>query len=260
MPVWGRRYAAAVLFTLACAPLAAAQSAPPPVAGGAELLPRADFLFSWASLIATDRRFDWEGRIGVDFDIVDYGTGRVSFRADYDAVIGRQRRRYDLNQGNYFFESAASYRLQHGVELTGVISHVSRHIVDRENQPAISWNAIGMRARYARGPIDGHLELTHAMQLAYVDYTWILNAGVRGNHPISRRTSIIGRAYGEVFGVNHLVRDRRVCGGFVEGGLRINGRKAAIELFAGYERRVDAYPTDRYRVRMFNVGFRVVSR
>ena len=259
MPGWGRRYAAAVLFTLACAPGAAAQPAPP-AAAGAQFLPRADFLFSWASLLTTDRRFDWEGRIGVDFDIVDYGTGRVSFRTDYSAVLGRQRRRYDLNQGNYFFESAATYRLQHGVELAGVITHVSRHVVDREQQPAISWNTVGMRARYARGPVEGHVELTHAMQLAYVDYTWIINARVRLHRPLSHRTAIIGTAYGEVFGVNHLVRDRRVCGGFIEGGLRVNGRKAAVEFFAGYERRVDAYPTDRYRVRMFNVGFRVVSR
>ena len=198
--------------------------------------------------------------MGVDFDIVDYGAGRVSFRADYGAVIGRERRRYDLNHGNYFFESAASHRVHRDVELGGIISHVSRHIVDRENQPAISWNAVGMRARYARGPVEGHAELTHAMQLAFVDYTWITNARIRLKHPISPRTSIIGTAYGEVFGVNHLARDRRVCGGLVEGGLRVNGQKAALELFAGYERRVDGYPTDRYRVRMFNVGFRVVSR
>jgi hypothetical protein len=39
----------------------------------------------------------------------------------------------------------------------------------------------------------------------------------------------------------------------------VNGRAAAVEFFAGYERRIDAYPTDRFRVRMFTFGFRIVS-
>ena len=99
-----------------------------------------------------------------------------------------------------------------------------------------------------------------AMQRAFVDYTWLSNARVDFDQPISGRTSIIGTAYGDVYGVDHDSRARRVCGGRLEGGVRINGRKAAVELFAGYERRVDAYPTDRYRVRMFNAGFRVVSK
>jgi hypothetical protein len=239
---------------------AVAQAAPPPPARETQLLPRAGFEFAGARLLASDRRFEWEGRIEVDFDVVDYGTGRVRVRGDYSAVIGRERRRYDLNQVYYFFEAAASSRLRDDLELVGLISHVSRHVVDREFQPAISWNAVGARAQYARANVEGHIELTHAMKQAFVDYTWLSNVGVKVRHPISERVSVIGTAYGELFNVDHLVRDRRVCGGRIEGGLRVNGRKAAVELFAGYERRVDAYPTDRYRVRMFNLGFRVVSR
>lgn len=260
MPAGGRWIAAATCLVLAGGPEAAeAQSASTPTANGSQFLPRVDFQFSWASLLASDRRFQWEGRVTFDFDIVDHGTGRVSFKGDYGAVLGRERRRFDLNQGNYFFEAATSYRLR-DVELVALILHVSRHVVDRDNEPGISWNTLGLRAHYRRPHIEGHLELTRIIEPAYVDYTWLSNARVAFRHPISARNEIIATAYGDVFGINHLVRDKRVCGGRIEGGFRVNGEKAAVELFAGYERRVDAYPTDRFRVRMFNLGFRVVSR
>ena len=209
-------------------------------------------------LLTDDKRFDWEGRIRFDFDIVEYGTGRLTFRTGYDAVLGRERRRYDLNQGNYFFEASTSYRLGEA-ELSGIISHVSRHLVDRENPPAISWNEAGARVRWERNGDSFELEVTRPMDQAYVDYVWMSRARAEIDHPISKRAELIGSAFGELIGVNHLVRDKRVCGGRLEGGLRINGRAAAVEFFAGYERRIDAYPTDRFRVRMFQLGFRVVS-
>ena len=202
-------------------------------------------------------------------DVVDYGAGRVTFRTDYEAVLGRERHRYDLNQGNYTFDATGSYRVR-PVELSAVISHVSRHLVDRENVPAISWNAIGVRAEYtstkrtsasARSApvLEGELELTHAIKPAFVDYVWLTHMRIDARHPINDRVSLVTSAYGEVRGVNHLFRDERVCGGWFEGGVRLNGRAAAVELVVGYERRLDAYPTDRFRVRMFTLGFRVVS-
>ena len=193
----------------------------------------------------------------------------MTFRSDIDAVLGRERRRYDLNQSNYLFEATSSYRIR-PVEIAAVISHASRHLVDRENEPAISWNAIGIRAEYASpkrtgtsprsAPVlEGEIELTHAMQQAYVDYVWLTHMRVDARHPVTGRTSLVASAYGEVRGVNHLARGERVCGGWIEGGVRVNGRAAAVELFAGYERRLDAYPTDRFRVRMVTLGFRIVS-
>jgi len=246
-----------------------AQAAPPPSTDVPQFLPAADFTFSWLNLHTSDKRFDWEGRVTFDLDIVEYGKGRLTFRGDYDAVLGRERRRYDLNQGNYEFEAGTSYRIR-PVEIAGVISHVSRHVVDRNNVPAISWNAAGVRASYesarrtSNSPrsapvLEGEIELTHAMQQAYVDYVWLTHARVDARHPLNARTALIASAYGEVRGVNHLVRAERVCGGWVEGGVRVNGRAAAVEFFAGYERRIDAYPTDRFRVRMFTLGFRIVS-
>jgi hypothetical protein len=110
---------------------------------------RADFHLSWEKLFSADRRFRWLAEVGFDMDVLDYGTGQVRLRMDYEAVIGRERRRYDLNQGNYFFELAAS-RDVGDVEVAAFAQHVSRHLVDRENPPAISWNELGARVR-ARG-------------------------------------------------------------------------------------------------------------
>jgi hypothetical protein len=249
--------------------------------GGASIareafLPRADFSFGWASLIATDRRFDWQATVGFDLDVVDYGAGRLRFRGDYEAILGRERRRYDLNQGNYAFEVSGSLERPR-VELAVFSQHVSRHVVDREQVPAISWNTLGGRLQSAwtrsqglRGralpsapdetTIAGEIELSRAMQQAFVDYTWLSRARVSLSRPLTRRIAIVGAAAGEVVGVKRgLVRHERVCGGRLEGGVRIRGGAAAVEAFFGYERRIDAFPTDRFRVRWFTIGARVVT-
>ena len=245
---------------------ARAQSDPAGVAGPPQFLPRADVSFGWASLLTTDVRFDWQGLVSADFDIVDYGTGRLGFRGDYEAMLGRERRRYDLNQGNYFFEATASWR-RGPFEAMAVIQHVSRHVVDRENPPAISWNLAGVRLRHssthgtARRRIEGEIEAGRFTQPAFVDYRWASRARASLVEPVGERLAVVARATGEVIGVDRNVLDRpRVCGGRVEAGLRVDGRAAALEIFAGYERRIDAFPTDRFRVRWITVGFRITTR
>lgn len=224
-------------------------------------LPRADFAFTWGSLLTSDRRFDWLGELGVDFDIVDYTHGRVRFQTDVEGSLGRERRRYDLNQGTFGFDASMSYRLGPSAEIEAVIQHVSRHVVDRENPPAVSWNAAGVRVRGRSSfGLEGEAELVHATQPAFVDYTWIARAETAYRRRVTPRLSVFGAALGEVLGTDAVLRGRnRVCGGRLEGGLRIDGDAAALELFVGYERRVDAFPTDRYRVRWVTAGFRVLS-
>jgi hypothetical protein len=236
---------------------------------GAWFLPRLDVSFVWASLLTTDRRFDWQGQVDVDFDIADYGFGRAAFTSRYEGILGRERRRYDLNQGNYFFEASGSVRVM-GTEAVVLMQHVSRHAVDRENGPAVSWNTIGTRLQrgwggaprrgWAGTRVGGHIEISRPMQQAFVDYRWLSRARATMRRPVSARLAIVVDATGDVVGVNPVTRGRtRVCGGRIEGALRVTGRAAALELFAGYERRIDAYPTDRFRVRWFTAGFRITS-
>ena len=54
---------------------------------------------------------------------------------------------------NYAFDASLSYRLTPELEAEAVIQHVSRHVVDRENPPAVSWNAWGARLRYTSGSL-----------------------------------------------------------------------------------------------------------
>jgi hypothetical protein len=230
-------------------------------AAAQEFLPRADFTFAWGGLIAEDPRFDWLGQLGVDFDVVDYGAGRIRFQTLVEGGLGRERRRYDLNHGNFIFDAAISHRVRPDTEVEAVIQHVSRHVVDRENPPAVSWNAAGLRVRH-RSPIgiDGRVELLYATQPAFVDYGWIARAQTTYRRSLSTRLGLFATGSGEVIGVDDTIRGRdRVCGGRLEGGLRIDGSRAALELFLGYERRVDAFPTDRFRVRWITAGFRILS-
>jgi hypothetical protein len=108
--------------------------------------------------------------------------------------------------------------------------------------------------------LDGQIELGHAMQQAFVDYTWMTKALVGAARPLNATFSVVGSGLGEINFVNHLVRDRRVCGGRVEGGLRVNGRAADFDVIVGYERRIDGYPIERSRVRAFTIGFRLIGK
>jgi hypothetical protein len=260
----------AVLVNLGAASMASAQAAPaaPAPSGAATapratFLPRADFTFVWAGLITSDPRFDWQGQLHYDVDITDYGRGRVRFIGGYEATLGRERHRYDLNQGLFLFEASASDRTRFG-EIEAVISHASRHLVDRENQPAISWNELGGRIRgnptFGKTRVDAQWRTTFAMQQAYVDYRWTSGVELELRRPVTPHVEIGAQAAGLLIGVNEAIAHRdRQCGARIEANLRVNGTRGALELFAGYERRIDAYATDRHRTRYFLLGFRLTS-
>jgi hypothetical protein len=260
-------------------PPSVTSAAAPDDAEASPMLARTDFTFGFGGLHTTDQRFDWQATIGFDLDVYDYSAGRLRFRGDYEAFLGRERRPYDLNQGNYAFEMSGTRRFKR-VELGLLSQHASRHVVDRDNPPSISWNTVGVRAQsvwtaksgltsFGRAEtadarrsdrVDGEIEISRAMQQAYVDYSWISRAKVSWWRPLSSVASLKVRATGEVIGVKHgIVRNERVCGGRLEGSLQLRGRAAIIEIFGGYERRIDAYPTDRFRVRWFTAGARVVT-
>jgi hypothetical protein len=248
-----------VVFAVAVI-LAAASDARAQVSGAA-FLPRAEWGFAWNWLHTPDTRFEWLGEFVLDVDLVDYGTGRARFQAEVEGGLGGQRRRYDLNHGNYWFDFSTTYRLTPQVEIGAVFQHVSRHLVDREQPPSISYNATGARVRYHwRETVDAELEIGWTHHTAFVDYAWVSKTRIEYQHPVGRH-AVFATATGDVMAVDVDLRGRgRVCGGRIEGGFRIGGDAAAVELFAGYERRVDAFPTDRFRVRWVTLGFRIVSR
>lgn len=268
--------ALAVCFTVALAAHAAAQDTQPTVAAAPavpEFLGRYAFNLSIASLMPStptpapavpDDRFSWDSHFGGSFDFADLVVARLGVRADFQAVMGSEYRPFDPNQGNYTLEGFVSARVAPDTEVAGIFHHLSRHLSDRPKAFAVAYNEIGVRVmrRQTVGSttVDIDLEGGRAVQHSYVDYTWLGEAQLLVRHPINPRVAVFAHGSGKAFLVDDLVARRGTQGGaLVEAGVRVGGRGGALEIFAGYEKRVDADPLDRLSQRWGLVGFRIVS-
>jgi hypothetical protein len=262
-----RRAALAACLLLTFASAASAQQTQPPgfapAPASPDFLTRYDFHLSAAALRIDDPRFTWETHFGGDLDVFDYVTGRVSMLVDYEAVLGSQIRAFDPNQGNYTLEASASVRARR-VEIAGTFHHVSRHLGDRTKLFPIAWNVVGGRVM-GRVPIAGAtVDVTVGggglVQRSSVDYTWTANLDLLIRRPINERVGAFARGTGEMFGIDSTLSKRnRQAGGKAEAGLRINGPAGALELFVGYERRIDADPIDQQAHNWALAGFRLLK-
>ena len=268
-----RRHAvAAACLTLIGAGRVAAQQ--PVVAlapSSPEFLARYDFHLSAAALVSPsattivpDQRFSWDTHFGGSLDVVDYVGGRVGLVIDYEAVLGSEYRPFDPNQGNYTLETSASARAG-DTEFVGVFHHVSRHLSDRPKRFAVAWNTLGGRVlqRISLGgaTVDVDAELGRIVQNSYVDYTWVGELHVLLRRPLSARVGVFAHGSGQMFAVDGTVPSRGTqAGGLAEVGFRVNGRAGALELFAGFEKRVDADPIDRLPQHWGLAGFRLLSK
>jgi len=267
-----RRAALAACLTFIVTAGAAAQQ---PVVGPSpstpEFLSRYDFHLTAAALMTStgkqatpDERFSWDTHFGGSFDLVDYVGGRAGVLIDFQAVLGSEYRPFDPNQGNYTLEAYASAR-RGSTEIVGIFHHVSRHLSDRPKRFAIAWNELGGRALHravlGATTVDVDLEGGRAVQHSFVDYTWFGELNLLVRHTLTDHVSVFGHGSGQLFAVDEAVAHRGTqIGGLIEGGIRLNGRAGAIELFAGYEKRVDADPIDRLPQHWGLAGFRLLSR
>ena len=142
--------------------------------------------------------------------------------------------------------------------------HVSRHLSDRANKRGVSMNILGARVlrRISLGAntLDVRADAGQIVYRQYVDYTWRARVDLVARRSIAANLGVFGRAFGETYGVDAKIAGRDgQHGGRLEGGLRIVGRAAALELFGGYERVVDADPLDRQPRHWAFGGFRVVN-
>ncbi len=269
--------ALAACFTLIFAAHSTAQDTQPivaPAPAAPEFLTRYDFHLTIASLMPStptpappvaDERFSWDSRFGGSFDFADLVVARLGVTVDYQAVMGSEYRPFDPNQASYLLEGFVSARVAPDTEVAGIFHHVSRHLSDRPKEFAVAYNEIGARVmrRQTVGTtsVDLDVEGGRAVQHSYVDYTWLGEAQVLVRHPVNERVAVFAHGSGKVFLVNDLVADRGTqAGALVEGGVRITGRAGALEIFAGYEKRVDADPLDRLSQRWGLLGFRLLSR
>lgn len=217
-----------------------------------------------ASVRSDDPRFRWDAHFGGDVDLLDYRVGRVTLLADYEVMIGSELRTIDPNQGAYHLAVSTSAR-SGPAEARAFFDHVSRHLSDRAKRTAVSWNSAGVLAttRTRRGATTATFDVRSAkvVQAAFVDYTWQLGAGVDVEYRVSRRDAVFARG-----DIAPTLVDRRVAGrdpqlgATIEGGMRLYGTGAGVELFAAWERRVDPYPLERATRSWLLFGFRFINR
>jgi len=244
------------LALLACASPAAAQ-------GTVQFFPRYDFHLGAEHLSQADPRFVWDANFGGEMDFVDYGVGRTTFVANYEAVLGEQLRAFDPNQGNYRLDLSSSVRT-HGYEIAALLHHTSRHLSDRFKRIPVDWNmfgaAVGHDIRRGTIVIRPRGDLLGVLLTSNVDYRWEANGGVDVEVPVQPHISVIADANLRLVGVDGS-RDRGTqTGSRVESGVRFEGTRGAIELFVAGERRIDAYPLETSSLSWLSAGFRFVSR
>jgi hypothetical protein len=229
-----------------------------------QFLSRYNFHIAIAKLSTGDRRFDWNGRVGGDMDLVDYVKGRTSLFAEYEVVMGNELRPFDPNQGNYTFDGSSSWRLG-GTEFAAVFHHLSRHLSDRPKTAAVAINSL-------EGRVLRHFELGKTVfdarggggkvvQHAFLDYSWRAYGDLTARHSITPTVGWFGRTLIETFGVDPGIagRNKPQTSGRLETGLRLSGTQGAVEIFGGWEQAADAYPVERAGLHWAFIGFRLAG-
>jgi hypothetical protein len=230
---------------------------------GVEVLPRFDFLVGMEYLVEDDPRFVWDGRFRGEVDFVDFGRGRATFTGEYEVLLGEELRAFDPNQGNYTLAGSLSARMR-GVEVAGVFHHVSRHLSDRPKRQPIDWNMAGAHVygAFARGrtEVESRLDVRGVVQRSYVDYRWELDTATRVQVRVSPHASALVSGGVRMLGVDG-TRDRGTqYGARGEGGVRLEGQAAVVELFVAAERRIDPYQLEFSTRSWVSAGFRLRSR
>src|SRR6185295_13100910 len=266
-----RAILAACLVLKLTAHAAAQQPIVAPAPARPEFFSRYDFHMNAAGLIQSQTppidRFSWDAHYGGSFDLVDYVGGRAGAFFNYEAVFGSEFRAFDPNQGTYILEGSLSKRIGGANEIVAFFHHVSRHLSDRAKPVGlpVAWNELGARLLHRKSvgtaTVDVDVEGGRAVAHAYVDYTWMGEAHVLVRRPLNDVAGLFAHGSAQVFFVNPEIAGRGTqTGGVVDAGIRLNGRAGAIELFVGYERRVDADPLDRQPQHWGLAGFRLLSR
>lgn len=217
-----------------------------------------------AAIGSPDPRFTWTVDFGGAVDLVDYGRGRLSFEANYEAVLGEEFRRFDPIQGNYTLAASSSVRIG-AYEVAGIFRHVSRHLSDRPRRAAIDWNTIGARAlrgwTFGRLRVDGHAEADRVITRSFVDYQWHVGAGVGLEQPVTPRWTLVVVGDVTLTGMDRDVAGRGPLADLrMESGVRLSGSAARAEFFLALERRVDPFPLEREIRTWALIGLRLVNR
>jgi len=255
-----------MLIGLLAAPLVHAQTTAFPASetpgSGLEFFSRFDSAISVERFLdEEDERFVWDGNIGVDVDIIDYGFGRTAVVANYEVVMGREFRPFDTNQGNYILEASTSARTG-AFEFAVVFHHVSRHLSDRFKRGSVDWNMLGGRIisrdlLLGRTTLYGRADIRGALRKGFVDYRWEIDTEVVSRVPLRPLLAAFTRGSVRVLGVTGDANRGTQHGYRAEGGLSFEGRGPTVDLFIVAERRIDPYPLEFSTANWLTTGFRI---
>jgi hypothetical protein len=253
---------ALALAAASVAPVYAQTPVPTPPPRGVEFLSRFEFHVSMEHLFSEEPRYVWDASFGGELDMIDYGRGRATFVANYQTILGSEFRAFDPNQGNYMLEGSTSARLG-ALEAAGVFHHVSRHLSDRPKRFPIDWNMIGGRIRGSttsgRTALGGRVDVRGVIQKTYVDYRWEVETAGAARVALRPGVALVSNGTFRLVGVDGS-RDRGTqYGARGEGGVRLDGRGAALELFVAAERRLDPYQLEFSTATWLTMGFRISS-
>ena len=208
-----------------------------------------------------DGRFNWDADLRLDVDLFDVGAVRGNLLANLETIIGSELREIDPNQNNYVVDFALFVRLPRG-EIAGTFHHVSRHLGDRADQGSVSWNMAGVSYgdRFTIGPlrVEAGGRAMATVERANVDYAAQFEWFGDFELPLNPRISIIGAFEGVVVPVelDMLMRTTR-RGGRATGGVRFPTGVGSVDLYAGWEKRIDAGQFTRETPRWFQLGLRL---
>jgi hypothetical protein len=254
----------ALVIALNAGRAAAQQPVIAPAPDSTQFMSRTDFHMNAAKLTIDDPRFVWDTHFGGGLDVVDYVAGRFNVAIDYEAVLGREIRAFDPNQGNYALEGSLSKRFG-ATEVAAVFGHLSRHLGDRAKTVPIDWNDLGLRAlrreRVGTATVDVVAGLARMTKHDNLDYLWKGDVDVLVRRPVTARAGLFAHGRTEFYGVDSARLNRGTqTGGAFEAGVRLSGQAGAVELFAGVGRRVDADPLELQPLAWGLAGFRLLSR
>jgi hypothetical protein len=243
--------------------LAAAVLLAPLTGSAADFLPAVSLHLEAARYAPVETDLYWTTTIGGGADVFGVGGFRGYIVGDVETIIGSTRRAFDASQANYHLETGGRW-LFHGVTVNPFFHHVSRHMIDREKEPAVDWNMLGVRAEAGFSPGGRRAKVGgsvgHTTLASLVGYRWELighgDVELLGNE----RTSGYVRAGARFVTVDPEPELPR--GDFldwiVEGGFRYRRDHRVFDAFAAYERRNDVLllvPSVRTRG-LFGIRFR----
>jgi hypothetical protein len=160
-------------------------------------------------------------------------------------------------------EGSGSVRLG-ATELAGVFHHVSRHLSDRPKRFPVDWNMIGGRVLRSidrgRTQLRTRADLRTVIQHTYVDYEWELDSEAAARVRVRPRVAIVALGQLRVLGVDGSRGRDTQYGVRGEGGVRLDGSAAALELFVAAERRIDPYQLEFSTTSWLSAGFRLTTR